>query len=1030
MSYVILQKQKKWFHYNGKEILDTTKNIQITVGRVIMIDYKNLFLRQSYLDAYEEYKRSLIKCHLNYWDYIILTASNEFQAKIYEEQIQFRLKQGYLPEYTHYAVLPDPDGKRVGSGGATLNVMKYIKEHSGKDSFDGMRILVIHSGGDSKRIPQYSACGKLFSPVPRELPDGRRSTLFDEFIISMTGVPARINYGMLVCSGDVLLLFNPLQLDFYTKGAVALSIKENVETGKNHGVFLSDDEGFVRMFLHKQSVNTLTDIGAVDEVQNVNIDTGAVIFDSNILNSLWTLIDTNNKFHKFVNDQVRLSFYGDFLYPLASDSSLEKYYHETPEGEFSTALAECRESLWEVLHPYQMKMICFSPASFIHFGTSKELLQLVTEDIDSYQFLDWSPHVNTNTHNPTYAASNSFISTHNVSVGQGSYIEDSIVLSETTIGDGCIISGVTLEGQRIPNHTVLHGIKLNNGKFVVRIYDVEDNPKTDIWLGNQLSGPLWSAKLFVPCVTMKEAVDVALSIRNNSTNSVACEDMVHGMSIAYGEVAYAKEDAREWREDEFISLQESFGEADGSQILLWQQKVGDRVKVERFIEAIETRMSVTDAKAYFINGFSKRVSNSLGEIAKNSQFSRKIRIYYYLSKICGLEQKKYFEDLCFDTICQETLKNTFHGKQIFSKENRINQDHVIVKCPVRVNFGGGWSDTPPYCNEHGGTVLNAAIAIDGRYPIEVQIQRIDEYKIILSSADFGSYKEFDSLRELQDCRSPHDPYALHKAALVACGIIPYEGEAVSLVQILQRLGGGFSLSTQVIDIPRGSGLGTSSILAGACVKAIFQFLGQELSEDDLYGRTLCLEQIMSTGGGWQDQVGGLTKGIKMITSVPGLNQKIKCMSLHISETTLNELQNRFCIIYTGQRRLARNLLREVVGKYIGNEKENIDMLYEIQRLAVLMRFELEKGDIETFAKLLSQHWELSKRLDQGCTNTCIDLILVACDDLIVGKMICGAGGGGFLQVVLKSGIAIEVLKERLNSVFAGSGVSVWQCEFV
>lgn len=77
---------------------------------------------------------------------------------------------------------------------------------------------MIHSGGDSKRVPQYSACGKIFSPVPRELPDGRTSTLFDEFMISMAGVAGRLKEGMLVLSGDVLLLFNPLQIDFTFQG--------------------------------------------------------------------------------------------------------------------------------------------------------------------------------------------------------------------------------------------------------------------------------------------------------------------------------------------------------------------------------------------------------------------------------------------------------------------------------------------------------------------------------------------------------------------------------------------------------------------------------------------------------------------------------------------------------------------------------------------------------------------------------------------------------------------------------------------
>ena len=100
----------------------------------------------------------------------------------------------------------------MGSGGATFQVMRYIAEQEPEreNPFKNRRILVIHSGGDSKRVPQYSAIGKLFSPVPRELPDGRSSTLFDEFIVGMSGVPSRIQEGMLVLSGDVLLLFIPL----------------------------------------------------------------------------------------------------------------------------------------------------------------------------------------------------------------------------------------------------------------------------------------------------------------------------------------------------------------------------------------------------------------------------------------------------------------------------------------------------------------------------------------------------------------------------------------------------------------------------------------------------------------------------------------------------------------------------------------------------------------------------------------------------------------------------------------------------
>ena len=142
-----------------------------------MARYQNLFLRQGYLDTYEKYSEALKFNDSSVWDYVILTASNDAQAETYRDQIDYRLRHNMLQKSIHFAVIPDPDGKRVGSGGATLNVMRYIR--SREPSFKGKKILVIHSGGDSKRIPQYSACGKLFSPVPRLIFDGKRSTIFD-----------------------------------------------------------------------------------------------------------------------------------------------------------------------------------------------------------------------------------------------------------------------------------------------------------------------------------------------------------------------------------------------------------------------------------------------------------------------------------------------------------------------------------------------------------------------------------------------------------------------------------------------------------------------------------------------------------------------------------------------------------------------------------------------------------------------------------------------------------------------------------
>lgn len=95
-----------------------------------------------------------------------------------------------------------------------------------------------------------------------------------------------------------------------------------------------------------------------------------------------------------------------------------------------------------------------------------------------------------------------------------------------------------------------------------------------------------------------------------------------------------------------------------------------------------------------------------------------------------------------------------------------------------------------------------------------------------------------------------------------------------------------------------------------------------------------------------------------------------------------------------------------------------------------MRFELERGNVDAFAQLMSDHWELSKKLDAGSTNTLIDQIFSAVEQYVDGKMICGAGGGGFLQVIVKKGVKKEQVEERLKSVFQDSDIGVWESEIV
>lgn len=135
---------------------------------------QQIYLVQSYQNNWQYYLDSISgRTTSPSWDLCIITASNEDQAKAYRLQIDQRIKSKLLPSSTKFLVIPDPGGKRVGSGGATLNaLLKSYMLFDNEDSFSinrfqDKRILIIHSGGDSKRIPQYSAFGKLFSRIPR-----------------------------------------------------------------------------------------------------------------------------------------------------------------------------------------------------------------------------------------------------------------------------------------------------------------------------------------------------------------------------------------------------------------------------------------------------------------------------------------------------------------------------------------------------------------------------------------------------------------------------------------------------------------------------------------------------------------------------------------------------------------------------------------------------------------------------------------------------------------------------------------------
>ena len=145
----------------------------------------------------------------------------------------------------------------------------------------------------------------------------------------------------------------------------------------------------------------------------------------------------------------------------------------------------------------------------------------------------------------------------------------------------------------------------------------------------------------------------------------------------------------------------------------------------------------------------------------------------------------------------------------------------------------------------------------------------------MRSIDLGVEERVRTYEELDTFAQPDSAFALAKAAFALAGFLPRfhaDGGFASLEKQLRDFGGGIELSL-LSAVPKGSGLGTSSILAATVLAALGDLCGLNWDRNVLFTRTLALEQMLTTGGGWQDQAGAIFRGIKLIETAPGLAQK-------------------------------------------------------------------------------------------------------------------------------------------------------------
>jgi D-glycero-alpha-D-manno-heptose-7-phosphate kinase len=296
---------------------------------------------------------------------------------------------------------------------------------------------------------------------------------------------------------------------------------------------------------------------------------------------------------------------------------------------------------------------------------------------------------------------------------------------------------------------------------------------------------------------------------------------------------------------------------------------------------------------------------------------------------------------------------------------------MTVRCraPLRISFGGGGTDVPPYPEERGGAVLSTTI---GKYAYSTLIGRNDD-RINVRSLDYDIVASYSVNAELK-----YDGNLdLVKAAIRAMGV---------------RNGCDLFLHT---DAPPGSGLGTSSALVVAIVGAFRRWLKLPLTSYDIAELAYHIERDEAgIKGGRQDQYAATFGGFNFIEF---LGKTTIVNPLRIDWDTINELEYRLMLCYTGGTRLSAGILDDQTARYTERNADVLKAFEETKQLAFDMKNALLLGKLNEFGALLHQAWCCKKRLSTKITDPRIDeLYELARRNGAIGGKLLGAGGGGYL----------------------------------
>ena len=367
-----------------------------------------------------------------------------------------------------------------------------------------------------------------------------------------------------------------------------------------------------------------------------------------------------------------------------------------------------------------------------------------------------------------------------------------------------------------------------------------------------------------------------------------------------------------------------------------------------------------------------------------------------------------------EAIKDERLQRGGDTSNLLPLTSHLCNDQIVwARSPVRIDIAGGWTDTPPYCLMEGGNVVNLAIELNGQPPLQAYVKPCREPHIVLRSIDLGATEVIETYEQLADYNKVGSPFSIPKAALTLAGFLPGSSHPVSLTSHLKEFGCGIEL-TLLSAIPAGSGLGTSSILAATVLGALNDFCNLGWDKNEIGNRTLILEQLLTTGGGWQDQYGGVLGGVKLLQTERGFRQNPVVRWLPDGLYTQPEYAQCHLLYYTGITRTAKTILAEIVRRMFLNEHDQLALLRQMKEHTLQMYEAIQLQDFRQMGLLVRKTWEQNQLLDSGTNPPEVAAITDLIDDLCLGYKLPGAGGGGYLYMVAKDAEAAVRIKNILN----------------